>query len=101
MVKTLSLPKVRDHLDEVIEQTAQDVFVIEKNGDPKAVIMSIDEYEDYLETHDEKFQQEVRESTEEYRAGKARPIEALIEELKHEVSHPKNSKVRPRRKKAH
>lgn len=97
MVKTVSLPKFRSELDIILGQADQDTFVVEKNGDPVAVVMSIDEYEDYLETYDKKFQAGVKRAMQEYRSGKAKPAVELVEELDNELSRSQNTKIRSRR----
>ena len=46
--------------------------------------MDIDEFEDYLETQDTKVSAHIRKSQEEYLAGKSRPAEDLLRELRDE-----------------
>jgi hypothetical protein len=44
--------------------------------------MDIDEFEDYLELQDPKVREHIRKSNEEYLAGKSRPAEVLLAELR-------------------
>lgn len=47
-----------------------------------AGLMGIDEFEDYLEFRDPKVREHIRKSYKEYLAGKGRPAEKLLAELK-------------------
>ena len=49
---------------------------------PIVGMMDIDEFEDYLELRDPKARADIRKSTEEYLAGKHRPAELLLDELR-------------------
>ena len=44
--------------------------------------MDIDEFEDYLETKNENLNKQIKKSFKEFKAGKTRPIDKLINELK-------------------
>jgi len=57
-------------------------FILEKDGIPVIGIMDADELEDYLELQDPKVTAQIRNSTEEYLAGRSRPAEELLAELK-------------------
>jgi hypothetical protein len=57
-------------------------FILEKDGIPIVGIMGADELEDYLELHDPKIRAQIRKSHEDYLAGKSRPAEQLLGELK-------------------
>ena len=37
-------------------------IIIQKNNDPQIVLISLDEYEDFLEQNDQQFQKEIQES---------------------------------------
>ncbi len=67
-MQTLPLSEVKMKLSEIVDKvssTDQEV-TITKNGRPKAIIMSIDEYESIMETRaitsDKEFMDEIREN---------------------------------------
>lgn len=60
-------------------------FVLEDRGEPVAGIMDIDELEDYLEVHDPKMQEQIRQGHQEYLEGKTRPIEEFLAEIEAEI----------------
>ena len=84
MVKTIPLTKARINLGALIKQVHlnKEYFVLEKDGIPVAGIMDIDEFEDYLELQDPKMREHIKKSNEEYLAGKSRPAEKFLAELK-------------------
>ena len=44
--------------------------------------MDIDEFEDFLEERDPEFRKQIAKSSKEYKAGKIRPANLLLKELK-------------------
>ena len=54
MVNTISLKELRPHLPEVIKgiDSRFDRYILTKRGKPVAVMMSVDDYEGFLETLD-------------------------------------------------
>ncbi len=64
----------------------KEYFILEKDGIPVAGIMDIDEFEDYLELQDPKVRKHIQKSKEEYLAGKSRPAEEFLEELRQEAN---------------
>ena len=62
----------------------KEYFILEKDGIPIAGLMDIDEFEDYLELRDPKVREHIRKSYQEYLAGKGRPAEELLAELRGE-----------------
>ena len=82
-VKTVPIPQARHHLGAVVKgvHLKKEYVILEKDGIPIVGIMDIDEFEDYLELQDPKVREHIRKSREEHRAGKARPAEALQNEL--------------------
>ena len=60
----------------------KEYFILEKDGIPLIGIMPADEMEDYLELQDPKVRSLIRESHSEYLAGKSRPAEELLAELR-------------------
>lgn len=59
----------------------KEYLILEKDGIPIVGIMDADELEDYLELQDPKVKRDIAKSTQEFRAGKGRPIEELIAEF--------------------
>ena len=58
--------------------------ILEADGVPFAGVMDLDEFEDYLELQDPKVREQIRKSNEEYLAGKSRPYEDFLAELRKE-----------------
>ncbi len=87
MVKTIPLTQARTHLGALVKRVHlnKEYFILEKDGIPVAGLMDIDEFEDYLELQDPKVREHVRKSYQEYRAGKGRPIEEFLKELRQGV----------------
>ena len=59
--------------------------VLESDGEPAAVLMDVDEFEDYLELQDPEVIRAIAEGRKEYLEGKSFPAEDLIDELKAEA----------------
>lgn len=77
---TIALTKARINLGSVVKRVRlkKERFILEKDGYPVAVLMDIDEYEDFLDQTDEKLKRDIAISTAEYKAGKARPARELL-----------------------
>lgn len=60
----------------------KEYFIVEEDGAPVIGIMDADELEDYLELRDPSAQRDIRKSNEDIRAGRIRPAERLLEELR-------------------
>jgi len=82
----IALAEARANLGAIIERlhTGNERFIIEKDGEAVAVLMDIDEFEDYLELHDPEVNEAIAKSREEHLAGKSRPAAELLRELKEE-----------------
>lgn len=82
--RRMALTKARINLGALVKQVHlnKEYVILEKDGIPVVGMMDADELEDYLELRDAKVRDHIKESTEEYRAGKSRPAEALLSELK-------------------
>jgi len=80
------MTQARNHLGELVRRVDLngEYFIFEKDGIPVAGLMNIEEFEDYLELRDPKVQAQIQKSHRAYRAGKSRPAEMLLEELKKE-----------------
>jgi len=83
MVNTITLKALRPELPTVIRDidTRLDRYIITKRGKPVAVMMSVDDYEGFLETMeilaDKEAVNRIRKSQEEIRKGKTVSLEAL------------------------
>ena len=86
MVRHLPITKARINLGAVVKQVHlnKEYVILEKDGIPIAALMDVDEFEDYLEVRDPKVRRDIEISHKEYRAGKSRPAEELLAELKAE-----------------
>ena len=96
MVTTIPITKARINLGALVKRVHlnKEYFILEKDGIPIAGLMDIDEFEDYLELQDPKVRADIRKSHQEYLAGKGRPAEKLLEELRAEEE--KRTKARRR-----
>jgi antitoxin YefM len=60
-------------------------YLVTRNGDPKVVLMAVDDYESWIETLeilcDKKAMSEIRKARRELKAGKGIPLAAVLEEL--------------------
>ena len=83
MIKTIPITKARVNLGEVVKRVHldKDSFVLEKGGIPVAVILDIDEFEDWLETKDPELKDQIRRGYEEYKKGKAVPIDKFLAKI--------------------
>jgi len=88
MVTTIPITKARINLGALVKRAHlnKEYFILEKDGIPIAGLMDIDEFEDYLELQDPKVRAHIRKSNEEYLAGKSRPAEELLRELREEAA---------------
>ncbi|MBI3326507.1 MAG: type II toxin-antitoxin system Phd/YefM family antitoxin [Nitrospinae bacterium] len=77
MVTTIPITKARIALGALVKRVHlnKEYFILEKDGIPIVGVMDVDEFEDYLELQDPKARADIRKSTEEYLAGKSRPLE--------------------------
>ena len=84
MVKTIPITKARINLGALVKRVHlnKEYFILEKDGIPVAGLMDANELEDYLELRDPKVREHIRKSNKEYLAGKSRPVEELLAELK-------------------
>ncbi len=83
MVNTITLKELRPQLPAVMKNidTRLDRYIITKRGKPAAVMMSVDDYEGFLETMeiltDKEAVRRIKRSQEEIRKGKTISLEAL------------------------
>jgi len=83
MIKTIPITKARVNLGEVVKRVHldKDSFVLEKGGIPVAAILDIDEFEEWLETKDPELKDQLRRGYEEYKKGKAVPIDKFLAKI--------------------
>lgn len=93
-VHRLPLTKARTNLGQLVRRAHVDkeMFILEKDGIPVVALMDINELEDYLELQDPKLKKLIKKSSEEYRQGKARPVEEFLDELTNESAKSKYKK---------
>ncbi len=88
VVQRIPLTQARINLGALVRRVRvnKEYVILEKDGIPIAGIMDIDEFEDYLELRDPKVRAQIRESNQEYLAGKSRPADDFLEQLRREAS---------------
>ena len=93
-VQRLPITQARINLGALVKRVHlnKEYFILEKDGIPVAGIMDIDEFEDYLELQDPRVREHIRRSYQEYLAGKGRPAEQLLAELKAESKKAKRAR---------
>lgn len=84
MVTSIPITKARTNLGALVKRVHlnKEYFILEKDGIPVAGLMDVDELEDYLELKDPKIREHIRKSHQEYLAGKSRPAEEFLAELR-------------------
>ena len=84
MVNRIPITEARVNLGAVVKRVHLngEYFILEKDGIPIAGIMGADELEDYLELQDPNVREHIRKSHEDFVAGKSRPAEQLLDEIK-------------------
>ena len=88
MRRTLPVTEVRERLTELVDEVNDKFEQIEitKNGKPRAVIMSADEFEGWKETleimSDPKLMRDIKQAEKDFRDGKSITLEQLKKELK-------------------
>ena len=83
-VNHLPITKARINLGQLAKRAHlnNEYFILEKDGIPVIGIMDADELEDYLELREPKVKEQIRQSNLDIRAGRTRPAEALLPDLK-------------------
>ena len=89
MVKNISTRKLRENLAGVIKdvKTNFDRYIVSRRGEPEAILMSIDDYESWLETieimSDKKLMDDIRLSEKEIKDGKVYTFEEVFGKKPH------------------
>lgn len=85
---SLTVTETRTHLSEIIRRIdrTMEYFVISRNGKPRAIIMSVDEYAGWLETleimPDKKTLKDIQEAKKELAEGKGYTLEEVFKGAK-------------------
>lgn len=84
LVQRLPITQARINLGALVKRVHlnKEYVILEKDGIPIAGVMDIHEFEDYLELRDRKVREHIRKSNQEYLAGKSRPAEEFLRELR-------------------
>ena len=96
IVNRIPITKARINLGQLAKRAhlKGEYFILEKDGIPIIGMMDADELEDYLELQDPTVKEFIAKSHEDYLAGRSRPAEELLVELKQQS--PKKTKSRKR-----
>ena len=84
LVNRIPMTQARIHLGQLAKRAHvnNEYFILEKDGIPVIGIMDAGELEDYLELRDRKVAAQIRQSNRDLRAGRTRPAEELLREMK-------------------
>ena len=87
VIHRIPITKARVNLGSVVRRVHnnKEYFILEKDGIPVAGLMGADELEDYLELQDPKVREHIRKSNEDYLAGRSRPVEEFLAEVRAEA----------------
>lgn len=86
-MKSIKATDAKKHLLEIIRDADESFerYCITRNGEPKAVIMSVDDYEGWLETLEimssKEAVREIKKARKELEAGRGVPFEKILEKL--------------------
>src|SRR5438046_9487976 len=85
-IRSVQISKAKISLNSLVKRVHRDkeYLILKDNGTPLAAVMDIDEFEDYLEVNDPRVRKEIELSNEDFRQGRFRPAEKLLEELRQE-----------------
>lgn len=84
IVHHLPITKARVNLGQLVRRVNRnkEYFILEKDGIPVAGIMGAHELEDYLELQDPKVRKHIQKSNADYMAGRTRPAQDFLAELR-------------------
>lgn len=84
MPTAIPITKARINLGAIVKRVnlRKEKFILEKDGYPVAVLIDIDEYEDFIEQHNPRIQKILKESHQDYLAGRVCPAKELLEKLR-------------------
>jgi len=83
-VTRLSATQAKAHFGELIHRVQQgnEYIIVERDGIPVLGILNADELEDYLDVRDAPLRAQIHQGYREYKAGKARPVEQVLAEVR-------------------
>ena len=87
-MKAIKTTDAKKHLLELIRDADESFerYCITRNGEPKAILMSVDDYEGWLETLEilssKDAVKEIKKARKELDAGKGIPFEKILEKLR-------------------
>ncbi len=82
-VTRISATRAKTRFGELIRKVRQEEYIIvERGGIPVLGILTADELEDYLDLRDEPLKAQIRRGYLEYKAGRARPVEQVLAEVR-------------------
>jgi prevent-host-death family protein len=86
VITRVTLREARARLGAVVARVrgGKEYVVLERSGEPVAVLLDIDEFEDLLELRDPEVRRLIEEGREDERAGRVRPARDLLAELRAE-----------------
>ena len=86
-MKTIQATEAKKRMLEILRDADESFerYLITRNGEPKAVLMSVDDYEGWIETleilSDPSARAEIRKARKELKAGKGIPFEEILKKL--------------------
>lgn len=87
MTRTVTLKELRPRLPKVVGDidSRMERFIITKHGKPVVVMMSVDDYESFLETlsaySDPKLMKKLKAAEEDLKHGRVKPLDKIEKEL--------------------
>jgi prevent-host-death family protein len=83
-VTRLSATQAKARFGELIHRVQQgnEYIIVERDGIPVLGILNADELEDYLDVRDAPLRAQIQQGYREYKAGKARPVEQVLAEVR-------------------
>jgi prevent-host-death family protein len=93
-IRHVPLTQARASLGTIVNDVnrTRDYVVVERGGLPVAVIMDVDEFEDYLDLRDPAARKRIARASREQRAGESSPAESLLDRLKQTAANPRRKK---------
>jgi PHD/YefM family antitoxin component YafN of YafNO toxin-antitoxin module len=88
------MTKARVNLGQIVRRVHvhNECYILEKDGIPVAGLISLNELEDYLDHHDPELEEQIRASAADYAAGRVRPADEFLAELKRASAAPASTK---------
>ncbi|MFA4973571.1 MAG: type II toxin-antitoxin system Phd/YefM family antitoxin [bacterium] len=87
-MKSITATDAKKRLLELIRDSDESFerYLITRNGEPRAVLMSVDDYEGWIETmeimSDKEAMEEIRKARQDLDAGKGIPFEKVLEKIR-------------------